>query len=297
VTGLVTYNRKLTALAVILGSALAGAGYAWFAGADINWDWQNYHEYSAYAFLTGRENDDVAVAGIQTFLNPLPYVPAYLLRHHLSASFAALALGALHGLNLALIYWFSRLALAQAAGGLTLAASMIIAASSPMMLSEVGTSFADILTAPLIVGGLYLLLLQDQPRLSRCVWAGILIGAAAGLKLTNMVFVVGGCASLLFAARPLMALSCFSIGAAIGGLGTGGYWAFSLWQQFGSPIFPFYNDIFRSPEAGFSSMADGRFLPRDIWDALAYPFYWLIGKHPSSEEPFLLPRSGRWKTK
>ena len=64
---------------MIAGSLAAGAAYAWFAGEDINWDWRNYHEYNAFALINGRYDWDVAPAGIQTFLNPLAYVPAYLL--------------------------------------------------------------------------------------------------------------------------------------------------------------------------------------------------------------------------
>jgi hypothetical protein len=72
---------------VILGSLLAGAVYTWFAGEDINWDWRNYHEYGAFALIHGRFHEDVAPAGIHTFLNPLAYLPAYLLRHHVGAPF------------------------------------------------------------------------------------------------------------------------------------------------------------------------------------------------------------------
>jgi hypothetical protein len=63
-----------------------------------------------------------------------------------------------------------------------------------------------------------------------------------------------------------------------------------LWEQFGNPLFPFYNTIFRSPEAPVAAIADLRFLPRSLWDAAAYPFYWLVGIHPSSEWPFRDPR-------
>jgi hypothetical protein len=105
-----------------------------------------------------------------------------------------------------------------------------------------------------------------------------------------MIFFVGAGASLLFAARPLVALSCFAVGGAIGGIGTGGAWAWTLWEQFGNPLFPFYNTVFRSPEAPVAAIADLRFLPRSLWDAAAYPFYWLVGLHPSSEGPFRDPR-------
>src|ERR1700748_765546 len=111
--------------AVIVGSLLAGAAYTWFAGEDINWDWRNYHDYSAFALINGRFHEDAAPAGSQTFLTPLAYVPAYLLRHYIGAPFWGLILGAIHGLNLALIYWFSRLVLGSAANGWTLAASVV----------------------------------------------------------------------------------------------------------------------------------------------------------------------------
>jgi hypothetical protein len=151
-------RRRFEPWAVILGSLLAGAAYAWFAGEDTSWDWQNYHEYSAFALINGRFNEDVAPAGIQTFLNPVAYVPAYLLRHYVSAPFWGMILGSIHGLNLALIYWFSRSVLGSAASAWTLAGSVIIAAFGPMTLSEVGTSFADILTALPVIGGLGLIL-------------------------------------------------------------------------------------------------------------------------------------------
>ena len=143
--------------AVIAGSLLAGAAYTWFAGEDINWDWRNYHEYGAFALINERFNQDVAPGGFQTFLNPLAYVPAYLLRHHVGAPFWGLILGAIHGLNLALIYWFTRVVLGSVASGWTLAASVVIAAFGPMTLSEVGTSFADVLTALPVVAGLGLI--------------------------------------------------------------------------------------------------------------------------------------------
>jgi Glycosyltransferase family 87 len=270
----------------VLGSLLAGALYSWFVGEDTNWDWRNYHEYSAYALLNGRLDVDVAVAGIQTFFNPLAYIPAYLLRHYVPAPFSGMALGAIHGLNLALVYWISRLVLTNAASGWTLAASVIIAAFGPMTLSEVGTSCADILTALPVVAGVGLLLVANRRHKIRFVLAGLCIGAATGLKLTNVVFGVGAVASLLFAARPLMSLSYFAIGGAIGTLATNGVWAWVLWAEFGNPVFPFFNMTFHSPEAPIAANVDRRFLPINFWDAIAYPFYWFLGDHRSSEVPF-----------
>ena len=283
-------RRGFATWLVLLGSLLAGAAYAWFAGEDINWDWQNYHEYGAFALIKGRFNEDVAPGGIQTFLNPLAYLPPYLLRHYVGAPSWGMMLGAIHGLNLALIFWLSRSLLNGAATAWMLAASVVIAAFGPMTLSEVGTSFADILTALPVIAGVGLMLSAEPQHRARLVIAGILIGGAAGLKLTNMVFFVGAVASFLFAARPRMALAWFAVGGAIGGLGTGGAWSWMLWEQFGNPLFPFYNTVFHSPEAPVAAIADVRFMPHSLWEAAAYPFYWAIGDHRSSEGPFRDPR-------
>jgi hypothetical protein len=71
----------LVPMAVALGSLLAGAIYTWFAGEDVNWDWQNYHEYNVWAVLNGRYAIDALPAGFQTYFNPTVYFPVYYLRH------------------------------------------------------------------------------------------------------------------------------------------------------------------------------------------------------------------------
>jgi len=286
-------GKRFAVPAVILGSLLAGALYAWFSGEDINWDRQNYHEYGAFALLNGRFEVDVAPGGFQTFLNPLAYLPAYLLRHHVGAPFWGMLLGAVHGLNLALIYWLSRTVLGTAASSWAVLSSLVIAAFGPMTLSEVGTSFADILTALPIIAGVTLIMSASEQQgnsQDRIIVAGLLIGGAVGLKLTNSTFLIGAGASLLFAARPLAAMVSFAAGSVVGALVTGGAWAWTLWEQFGNPVFPFYNTVFRSPEAPLESIADTRFLPHSLWEAAAYPFYWLIGDHRSSEWAFRDPR-------
>jgi hypothetical protein len=287
----------LVSLVAVLGSLLAGALFALYAGEDINWDWQNYHDYAGFALLNGRFDVDVAPGGFQSYLNPLVYVLPYVLRHGVGAPWWGVVLGALHGLNLALIYWTARNLLDEKTGLLGALAAVAIAACGPMTLSEVGTSFADIQTSLPIIAGVALMFAdgsqgqgQPQTQTRRLLFAGLLMGAATGLKLTNATFLIGAGISLLLLARPLRALLWFGTGSGIGMLGTGGAWAFKMWRDFGSPLFPFYNTIFRASEAPLAPIVDTRFMPHGILDALAYPFYWLIGQHPSSEWPFRDPR-------
>jgi hypothetical protein len=277
-------------IAITLGALLAGAIYTWIAGQDANWDWQNYHEYNVWAVLNGRYDTDALPAGFQTYFNPAVYFPVYVLRHLLPSPYGFMIIGAVHGLNLALVYWLTRVLLRNAATFGAVAASILIAAFGPMTLSEVGTSFSDILTALPILAGFILILSADGSHRLRYLLAGLLLGAAVGLKLTNVVFALAAAAAVLLSARPLMAMICLGLGGALGGLATGGAWSLMLWREMGNPIFPLFNGVFRSSELAPNNIMDMQFLPKGFWDALAYPFYWLAGDNRSSEYPFRDPR-------
>jgi hypothetical protein len=272
-------------MAIALGSLLAGAIYTWFAGEDVNWDWQNYHEYNVWAVITGRYGIDALPAGFQTYFNPTVYFPVYYLRHLLPLPYGLMILGAVHGLNLLMIYFLIRVLLREAATATAIGASILIAAVGPMTLSEVGTSFSDILTALPIVAGC-ILILSAEARAGRYILAGLLIGAAVGLKLTNVVYALGAAAAVLAASRPLVATVCLGIGGAVGAVVTGGAWSLMLWREMGNPIFPLFNAVFQSRELVPMNIMDWQFMPRGMLDALAYPFYWLVGDNRSSEYPF-----------
>ena len=278
--------RTLTPVAIALGAMLAGAIYTWLIGEDVNWDWQNYHEYNVWALINGRYAIDALPAGFQTYFNPTVYFPVYYLRHLLPLPYGLMIIGAVHGLNLLLIYFLVHVLLKEAATASAIAAAILIAAVGPMTLSEVGTSFSDILTALPILAGCILILSADEGRSGRYVLAGLLIGAAVGLKLTNVVYALGAATAVLMASRPLLATICLGIGGAVGAVLSGGAWGLMLWRETGNPIFPLFNAVFRAPELMPMNIMDWQFLPRGWLDALAYPFYWLVGDNRSSEYPF-----------
>jgi hypothetical protein len=267
-------------------SAAFGVYRAIHLGQDTNWDWQNYHDYGVLALLHGRGGIDVAPAGIQTFLNPVPYIPFYFLRHFLPPIFGGALVGAIQALNLP-IAWILLRRLIPDLSWLAMAAAIVISACGAMTLSEVGTSFADSLTAiPVLIG--IVLLLPAGPRRPRAVLiAGVFVGAAVGLKLTNGVFAVGGLAMILCGERPLRFATWFSLGGAIGALLTGGAWSIHLWQEFQNPVFPFSNSLFHSaagPSWNVPRIDPNR--PRGFLDALSYPFRWVIGWDRTAEVKF-----------
>jgi Glycosyltransferase family 87 len=283
----------LIPVAIAIAAAIAGATYSWFQGLDANWDWQNYHEYNVWAVIHGRYGTDVLPAGFQTYFNPAVYFPAYYLRHFLPAPWGALIIGAVHGLNLLLIYFVTRVLLREALTASAIGAAILIAASGPMTLVETGTSFADILTALPVIAGLALILSVETQHWQRYVLAGLLIGAAVGLKLTNVVFAVGVAACLLASARPVLGISFLAIGGAAGAAATGGAWSWMLWRDLGNPFFPLFNAVFTSKELQPLNILDLQFTPHSLLDAIAYPFYWLQSGTLTAEHPF---RDARFAT-
>ncbi|MET4258118.1 hypothetical protein ABIC09_003060 [Bradyrhizobium sp. S3.12.5] len=279
-------GKALVPLAVVVCAMLAGAIYTFAMGEDVNWDWQNYHEYNVWAVLNGRYGVDAVPPGFQTYFNPIVYFPVYYLRHYLPSPYGLMIIGAIHGLNLALIWLFARLVLGRTATFVAIAAAVAIAASGPMTLSEVGTSFSDVLLALPVIGGFLLILIADRRPAVRYLLAGLLIGAAVGLKLTNVVYAIGAAAALLAAARPLRATILLGLGGIAGAALTGGEWCLIAWRDTGNPIFPLFNAVFQSGEVAAVNLMDAQFMPHSVSDALAYPFYWLMGDHRGAEHPF-----------
>ena len=269
-------------------------GWALSRGQDANWDLQNYHDYSAYALLTWRYPLDVGPGGFQSYFNPLAYLIPYGLRHALPPPWAAAVVAALQSVVVLVAWFLSRALLSPAVTGrrsLPLVAALT-GVTSAMTLAEVGTSFADLMLAPLLLGALLALLRAEASgRDGRLlVLAGLLAGAAAGLKLTNLVFVPGLAAATVLPWRgwrgTVHATMLVGLGGLLGFLLTGGVWCAYLWTEFSNPIFPAFNRLFRSSSAAISNFEDLRFLPKGWLDALIYPARIALGEHPTAENPF-----------
>ncbi|MEA5097992.1 MAG: hypothetical protein VB032_05595, partial [Burkholderiaceae bacterium] len=53
--------------------------FTWYAGRDYNWDLFNYYLYAPHAYVNGLLGKDFMAGSFQSYLNPLPYVPFYLM--------------------------------------------------------------------------------------------------------------------------------------------------------------------------------------------------------------------------
>lgn len=273
-------------------------------GEDWGWDLHNYHYYNAYAFLNHRHALDFAVADKETHFNPLLDVAYYLVVQSVRPVWAGFIVGAVHGLAVTLLFGIayevlSRLEVLRS-GRVPLAAACAFAGvCEPMFLAQLGTTWNDIVLTSFVLAAV-LVLVRRLGRgddlgtvraggLGAVVIAGLLIGMAAGFKLTSATFAVGMTLALL--AIPvagwwsrLGSTTSFAAGVVVGILLTNGFWMAHLYAHYGNPIFPLYNSVFKSPywldqDMTYHSVSAG-FRWYDHW---LVPFYLVQNKKLLSE--------------
>lgn len=251
-------------------------------GQDSNWDLQNYHLYNPYALLNNRVGFDLAPAGFQSYFSPMIDVPAWLLYRYLPAPAVGFLMGLFHGLCYPLLYKITQ-AVLPAARIKVLILLSIAGCLTANFLSSLGNGMGDVTTAVFVLAGIYSALLHlNQPvkpgnGLRFIALSGLLLGLAAGLKLTNIVFCAALFFALLMVKRSLSAyhfrsLIVFSLSTLAGLLLIDGYWLWKMWDTFGNPLFPQMNSVFKSDLVGNITVMDQSWRPKTLTDFLLWPF-------------------------
>ena len=263
-------------------------------GQDDNWDMKNYHWYNPYALLHGRLDVDMAPGQWQSYFNPLIDIPYYVLNTVLPAPLVGFLMGCVHGLNFVLLLIIGRHLLGGRGTRLPLLLALIGTLGAGF-LSELGNTMGDNPTALLVLAALYLVL-RGWDRLHTfsggtavMLLSGLLMGLGTGLKLTNATFAVALSLALLTAPAPWRVRFglVFTQGCAVvvGMLVTAGYWWATMWKQFGNPLFPQFNNIFRSPLAQQVGVIDNFHMPHTVLEALFWPFVFMANNTRVSEIP------------
>lgn len=261
-------------------------------GQDANWDLRNYHWYNAYALLNQRFGLDWLPSQTPWFYNPALDVPFYLLATHVPAKVAGFALGATQGLNFVLLFMLAHASLRIANPRHKVWACAALASVGMLGgggIALLGTTFYDNITSlGMFASALMVLRYRSAwtetetstPSVLRILGLSVLCGLPAGLmmglKLPSVVYCVGICGAILLAGGPagrrIVASFAFGLGVLAGLTLSLGPWAWHLQQEFANPLFPYFNELFRSPLAPLTSARDTQFVPRTLFDFLAFPF-------------------------
>jgi hypothetical protein len=266
-----------------------GTSVLWL-GQDMSWDLRNYHFYNPFAFLTGRMGHDIAVSHVATYYNPLMYIPFYFAVTSLPPKAVGFLLGFIPGFNVFFLYGIARQVIGLDSPSRTAwfcLATTLVGMLGTINLAEIGTSFGDnILSLPVLAA--FWLIVRFHERLCASVrsgWAiagsaGLLAGLTLGLKLPFAIYCVALCLACFGLPAPFgrrFALAfIFGLGVLAGTALTGGFWLLEMWQRFQNPLFPYFNEIFKSPWGAAGSYRDERFIPRNLAMWLLFPFWFTV---------------------
>ena len=266
-------------------------------GQDLNFDLQTYHYYLGYSAFVDRFALDYLAASFQGYQSPLPYVLLYWLDSLATPPFINASIhAAIHALNLILLFLLAQSLVGTNATGrdrVMTVAFWLLGAVAPTYWHLVGTSYADLLTSVPVLAGLWLTA-RAMPSSAPVSTGGLrliavgaaLVGAAVGLRVHNAIYAAGLLCALALArfASPrdrLRALGVFCPAVFAGWLLCFAPWALRVYREFGNPLFPFYNAVFRSPDFPAANLPLTSFVPDNFYDLIALPFrmatyaYWV----------------------
>lgn len=284
---------------VLLLSMACGGLMAIARGADHNWDLLNYHLYNPFAYLQGRYSSDIGPAQVQSYYNPVVDIPFYLMIRLINTwpRLIAFVLGALHGLNFFMLFRIVKLLVRDDEPGqeaLFRVAAIAIGVTGAGVLGLLGTTTNDLIGTIFVLAALLACLGADAgdagSARAKFLLGGLSLGVAIGLKLTMAIFVPGFAFLVLYrvvATRGYCEATLFATASLAGLVLVAGHQMWALWQLFGNPIFPMFNDYFHSPFYEPANFRDTRFLPSSTAVALIYPFLWAVRRSTAvCEIPF-----------
>ena len=273
----------------VFALCVLAAGFRSIAlGQDANWDLKNYHWYNAYALLNGRLGWDIAPAQIQTYYNPIGDLPFWWLVHAVPDTRAVAFLMALPA-AIAAFFLLRLLALLFPVGSergalVWIGVAAAIGLTGAAGQSTLGSTMNEWPSAAFVMAALWLAVRSPDSRRAIGL-AAFLAGCAMGLKLTYAVFGVAFIAALVFRTG-FKSLKWSFPGLLLGSLLFGGYWAWIMWREFGNPVFPYFNTVFRSPwwePAAFFDRARGA---QTAMQWMFLPFYFGLKSSLVSEVGF-----------
>lgn len=271
-------------LLAVLGSGLLGL----LRGQDVSYDLLSYHYSYPWTLFHGGLGSVDPEPFANRFLNPLPELPWYGLEQVFAPKPATFVIALVAGLNLVLLRQVADAVIAARIQGwcrLGLsAAAVALGASGTIFRTELGMSLADVVVSLPLLAGLIAVLRTSRSRRPRVValFGGLGGGVAVGAKLTMAPYVVGLFAAAALTAwchRRLRLIVLHAAGLAGGIALAGGAWFYDVWRTTGNPVFPYYNQIFRSRLFPPTALRDTRFGPHGLLDALGYPLYMARGTH------------------
>lgn len=248
--------------------------------ADLN----NYHYYVAWALMNDRTFVDIAIGLENSYHNPLIELPTYYIINKFNDTPVVYQLyhSIYAGLLAFVFYLLVRLNfdVKTAKGKIQIFVTMLLAMTGFAYITQIGTSSNEIPVIFCIMTGLYLIYKEVFFCKTERAWifllAGVVMGAGLGLKFTVIIYCLSaGLTLMIFYRRlqtPFKTIAMFALGGILGFLLTYGWWGFLLYKEFGNPMYPYMNSIFKSPYYPEKFLTYSTYFEKNAWNWLVFPY-------------------------
>ncbi|MBO6282161.1 MAG: hypothetical protein J6N49_06510 [Alphaproteobacteria bacterium] len=248
---------------------------------DNMWDFQNYHYYNAFALFNDTSNFLVP-GGINTFFNPILDIPLYLyiqffnnyptLIYALQGIWGGLLFCAIFKITLLFFNRYSVKAISYAL--LTICISLC----GRITFTQIGSSTNEVAVAAMDLWGIYFILkMIKYQRLQtwyKWILCGVFLGIALGLKQNSITVCIAVGLTLIcmypYIKGTFKHIALFALGGVCGYILINGWFMYQYWQQYGNPLFPFLNGIFKSPYLDQINYNDKTCLPELSFKTFKY---------------------------
>lgn len=243
--------------------------------ADLSFDVLNHHLFLSERALRG----PLLLPG-DFFPTPAPYNPAPDMLTGLFRYLLGYRLGTV--INLFVLLWVAqvldKLLRPFVRNNWLRAISVLLCLLAEQILSEVSNYMVDLIALPLTLEATRLALMVEswERYRRRLIRIAFLCGLAVAMKLTNVAMVapiVLACSGLtLFKLRPaIKSLAVTFALTAAAFFATPLPYCLYIYRRTGSPFFPIYNAILKSPYWPLESSWDPRWGPHGVLEVLAWP--------------------------
>jgi hypothetical protein len=257
-------------------------------GQDANWDLRNYHFYNPHAWISDRTSLDVAPAQIQTYHSPFNDLPYYLLvRAGLSSWVIAILLAVPAAVALSCLSVVARRLLPGQP--MTIVCVVLVAATGAAVFPTIGTTMSEWHVYALFLAAIGLALNTIDPTPTpgessvRWIACGLLAGLAVGLKFTAGCYALGLAGLVLTIpgqwTTRLQRVVLLAFGGLVGVAIVFGPWGVELWNRYGNPLFPYFNDVFKSTWVLPIRHSDERFVVTSVTALLTLPWRLMLESH------------------
>ncbi len=253
-----------------------------------DWDAASAHSYLGQALFRGWYQDDWLVAANGgTYLWPITNLLLFLPRYFGFPQIGNLLITIIVVyLTIQILLGISKLVFNTQISRSQIHFAVILSILSPYWLAELGTTLSSWISVPLVLAGLFYLLRYQNDGFSKgdLFLSGVTLGLSFALRLTNVIYVLSSLVLLvIFTIGSLPSLQqkikhffYFISGIFVGIIPIIPWWMFTYFST-GNPVFPFYNNIFKSQYYPLENFKDTRWewsVPHSI---LNIPTGWFAG--------------------